>query len=222
MLENNSLEGNESFKMNNGVNELTPIQMEYLQQTEGMNQEAWEQLSLEQRLTTLNIIEAKIAEIMGRDPMEVNVIDDAFKGKDLVSIENGKIFVKSEGLVNPKKGEKTIGSLLGMSLSKSNSVDFKFPDSQHYNSDLSSSRSQIHSNNISFGAAENSAYYEARMEKERHEAELDIQTAESYDRDGKFDKAQQYYALAKEHLRKAELEKQYMNDARMSEGKSKM
>jgi hypothetical protein len=51
---------------------------------------------------------------------------------------------------------------------------------------------------------------------------LDIQTAESYDRDGKFDKAQQYYALAKEHLRKAELEKQYMNDARMSEGKSKM
>ncbi len=82
MLENNSLEGNESFKMNNGVNELTPIQMEYLQQTEGMNQEAWEQLSLEQRLTTLSIIEAKIAENMGRDPMEVNVIDDAFKGKD--------------------------------------------------------------------------------------------------------------------------------------------
>lgn len=221
MFDNNSLEGNESFKMNNGVNELTPIQMEYLQQTEGMNQEAWEQLSLEQRLTTLNIIEAKIAEIMGRDPMEVNVIDDAFKGKDLVSIENGKILVKSEGLANPKKGEKTIGSLLGMSLSKSESVDFKFPDSQHYNSDLSLSRSQIHSNNISFGAAENSSYYEARMEKERHEAELDIQTAESYDRDGKFDKAQQYYALAKEHLRKAELEKQYMNDARMSEGKSK-
>jgi hypothetical protein len=82
VLENNSLEGNESFKMNNGVNELTPIQMEYLQQTEGMNQEAWEQLSLEQRLTTLSIIEAKIAENMGRDPMEVNVIDDAFKGKD--------------------------------------------------------------------------------------------------------------------------------------------
>jgi hypothetical protein len=57
------------------------------------------------------------------------------RAKILVSIENGKILVKSEGLANPKKGEKTIGSLLGMSLSKSESVDFKFPDSQHYNSD---------------------------------------------------------------------------------------
>lgn len=222
MFDNNSLEGNESFKMNNGVNELTPIQMEYLQQTEGMNQEAWEQLSLEQRLTTLNIIEAKMAEIMGRDPMEVNVIDDEFEDKGLVSIENGKILVKSEGLTNPKKGEQTIGSFLGVSLSKNEAVDFKFTDNQHYKSDIFPSRNHINSDNISFGAAENSAYYEARMEKERHEAELDIQTAESYDRDGKYDTAQQYYALAKEHLRKAELEKQYMNDARISEGKSKI
>lgn len=132
MLEDNKIEKSENIDEHNEINELTPVQMEYLQQTEGLNQDTWDRFSLDQRLIALNTIEAKFAEITGREPMEISIgSKDLPDGKQAV-IENEKIHVSSSALENPINGEHIIGSILGLSLGNNEPLEFNFQNHSDY------------------------------------------------------------------------------------------
>lgn len=132
MFEKTELEVNENLSEGNSGKDLTSEQMEYLQQTEGMNQQTWEQLSSNQRLMALNTLEAKLAESIGIEPLQIVETGNMLPDTCLAIVEEGKILVNSLDLANPKIGEQIVGSVLGASLGKNNPISFKFQEESDY------------------------------------------------------------------------------------------
>ncbi len=131
MLEKTDLEKNEQLAEGGEQTDLTPIQVDYLQQIEGLDRQTWEQLSESQRLAALNMMGAKLAEVTGAEPIMVAVTERDLPEGRLAVLEDDKILVNSSDLADPALGEKIAGAVLGESLGKERPVDFEFRGSDY-------------------------------------------------------------------------------------------
>jgi hypothetical protein len=95
---------------------LTNEQMDYLRQTEGLNNADWATMDSEQRLSLLNLIESKVGEVTGYEPIPIVATDADLEGGRPARYENGQILVNSDRLADPSGGEDLVSTVLSETL----------------------------------------------------------------------------------------------------------
>lgn len=98
----NNFEGLKPTEFAPDLEGLTASDFEYLHATEGLSREAWEGLSVNERLEALQTLECKLAEIQGRDP--VLVLYSETPGENgHYDPETRTITLNAEQLSNPRQ-----------------------------------------------------------------------------------------------------------------------